>query len=114
MMRKPHYFAIGLRGWVEIRYGQERPTPVVSQCSRTVKKIVHEGYINALGQFRVRYKETEKPLVFKVVVYEGGQVMKTVPLGRFAERTGKWVDEDKMIVLPESVNTVIEQLVNGD
>lgn len=111
---KKRYFAIGLKGWVQIRVALKPPVAVSSEATRTImtktlKYIPGEVNFEKHIYKPAKYEEITKPkdVVMRVTVFEGGKVLQTIKATKFTRLLKITLHEDAMIeLLPEQALTL--------
>lgn len=90
------FWAVGLKGWVQIRSGNKPPRPITSSSLIPLEQ-QQGGYFDYWSQrweggFKVKS-------VFKLeqVVFEGGRVIYTLPTRRFNRLTKLRVKKDEVV-----------------
>jgi hypothetical protein len=99
MSRTAKRYAIGLKGWVQIRLALKEPKPITTEAKIEVPTQV--GYVDktTLGfPYGVyRFKTVMKPVTLKQVVYEGGRHIMTVSDKKFKSALNRFVPYGTMI-----------------
>jgi hypothetical protein len=81
-----HIYAIGLKGWTELRECDTKPKRYVTETVRPVKTLRYIPSNYDTGQMGY-YKDIKRNMSIKAVVYLGGKVVKTLKTGTFAHLT---------------------------
>ena len=104
------YFAIGLRGWIQVRVAAKPPIPTTTQATTMVKQAkvnFVEGRYGDDGRYIYGHNNvtfTPKELKMKVTIYKGGRTIRTIKSSRFASLLKVGVRENGMMeLLPEQV-----------
>lgn len=100
-------FAIGLKGWVEIRAA--RKPPVLSTTIIPTKRRIHKRFLRTAGWYD--WKEVTVPTTVEVHAFEGGRHLRTVKATKFRKLLGISLAPWGVVeLLPEQ----IERLKNGN
>ena len=108
-MVRPRYFAVGLKGWVEIRQHTQPLKELKSEAKVRVKRSIPnwDWYSPDYG----KAIEREEILTLKQVVWQGGKILRTIKTSQFKYRAGFQVGKDKCVEL--TVSTVRKVLKDG-
>lgn len=99
-----NHYAIGLKGWVQIRTAAKPPTLVISEAELPAVEFTRTyipGTFDSLG-FPLTYghwgprQRVETPLPIKLYVYEGGRTIRTLKSLKFRVLTGLSVRENQL------------------
>lgn len=88
-MRK--LYAVGFSGWVEIREAETPPKAHTSKFEKPILVQVPDEY----GKMKAK----KQVLKIALTTYDGGRVLRTLKVERFAALTGKYVEKNQMIAL---------------
>ena len=105
-MTAKRHFAVGLKGWVQIRVAAKTPKLITSQASVTVSEKRATWVADGKGLYSGRYvvEKIPKKLVLESKVYEGGRTVATVQQSTFNKRLKVRIREGTLLELsPEQV-----------
>ena len=108
------FFAIGLKGWVQIRTAAKPPKGTTSSTTVTVKRRVRDwipGYLQEDRWINSRMVEkvVEQPMKLTATTYTGGRVIKTLKSSLFASRLKVGMREGGLMeLLPEQMARLTE------
>ena len=107
------YFAIGLRGYVEIRSALERPRAIICKLSK-VRKIKTYKFDCVGGILKQRQVMEPVTCTISQTIYEGGRVLGIKSLNR---KLGMWRDwgvippqPDKIVEIPKGLKDSIMRI----
>lgn len=108
------YFAIGLKGWVQIRVAVKPPVAETSEATKTIQvktlkyhpgEVDFEKHIYKQGWYEPIIKS--KDVTMRVTIFEGGKVLQTIKTAKFSRLLKVTVHEDAMMeLLPEQVSAL--------
>lgn len=109
-----HLWAVGMKGWVEIR---SAPSPPRKKVSETIKKIQYRDtrpvfYPRAQdgwGEYRSSNKLVRRDLKLTVTTFSGGRVCATLKADTFARHTKVRVGSGGLIELTPDMITVLTE-----
>jgi hypothetical protein len=87
-----NYYAIGMKGWVEIRKAAKEPIPRKSSAKIPGKKLRYDDWT---GQWR----STNAPFVLAVTIYTGGETVVTLKSESVTRRLGIRIPPDSCLKL---------------
>ncbi len=110
-------YAIGLKGWVEVRKARTPPRPRITQTEVKGKERKFLDYSEWVEQGRPAdgCKLVEKVLTLKVVHFVGGRVLKVVKKRRFSQIVGMSPKVGEMMEIPPELAgmSVLEKVMEG-
>lgn len=93
------FYAIGLKGWVQIRVGLKPPHAIKTSFSLPIET-VRGGFYSHFAQAHIGGVKEQKMLQLDQVVHEGGRVLYTLPTRRFNRLTSVRVKVGEVAALP--------------
>lgn len=106
-MVRPRYFAVGLKGWVEIR----QHTQPLKELKSEAKIKIKETYYDYRDWYNGEPKQRDKIVTLKQTVWQGGKILRTLKTSQFKYRAGFQVGKDKCVEITKS--TLRKVLKNG-
>lgn len=103
------YFAIGLKGWVQIRKAMKPPVLVETSATKVVKgarKTWDTTLRSGWGDYAE--KPYKKRFVIKTAIYNGGKVIATLQTRKFSNLFKASIREHALIELPKEMIDRIE------
>lgn len=110
-VRKMRLYAIGLRGWVEIREAKFKPKAVETSFEKTVEvpTMVYEH--GDWGRFRGKKVMQKREHKFTLLTYVGGVYKTTVKPDAIANLTGRMVHPDECYRIPLAYENQVRELL---
>jgi len=99
-MTSTRYWAIGLKGWVQIRVAKNPPTAKVTSTKIKTKHRYYNFWNN-------NYQTSARVKTIKQCIYEGGKIKATLNSNNFKKLSNFSVSNGKMVELAPTVYTTI-------
>lgn len=117
-MSNQRYFAVGMKGWVEIRNGPKVPVLKISEVTRKGARLVEvpvyfeffDSYDNRYHRYVDHYTNVKRDLNLKLKSWSGGRYFGIYKTRKFKQLSGLWVGSGKMVELtgPALINQLLE------
>lgn len=103
-------FAIGLKGWVELRHSKKPPTPKVSKATKEIeRRVPFHAFVD--NRWTVRYITNKRPMILEQTYYAGGRPFAWIPTLAFKRLSKLSIKSDSMVEVPkERVESVLKYL----
>lgn len=117
MTQKEKLYAIGLKGWVEIRRARTPPRPRITKTSYETKVRRPLGYLEWVdaGRPESGCVLVPKEVTLKVTHFVGGRVLKVVKRRRFSQMIGMSPKVGELLEIPEGLASmsVLDKVMEG-
>lgn len=105
MTKTMHIYALGHKGYVELRRASKAPRVETSKAIRkgVQREWMFDGPPGRLGYATMYQKEIPTTTTFTITTWIGGRPIKTIPSKSFADRTGHAIRQGAIWEMPPEV-----------